>query len=251
MENMKINSKDVQHGVIIAALLVCTGLVLATWIGTSAWKTVRGYDNALSVTGSSKQKVTSDSVKWTMEITRHSIGTDGLKDANKQIKDDITSTLTWLKGAGIEETAIVVAPVNTMENYDYNKPAGTPRNYVLRTTIVVSGTDVEKVTQLAKNTDTLVNQGVFVNSLMLEYYYSHLADLRVSLLGAALKDARARAEEIAKADGKKVGALKSASSGVVQVLPVNSVDVSDYGSYDTQNIEKEVSVTVRAAFVLN
>jgi hypothetical protein len=38
---------------------------------------------------------------------------------------------------------------------------------------------------------------------------------------------------------------------VVQVLPVNSVDVSDYGSYDTQNIEKEISVTVRAAFVLN
>ncbi len=251
MENFKINSKDIQRGIIFAALLVGSGLIVATWIGTSAWKTVRGYDNTLSVTGSTKQKVTSDSVKWTMEITRHSLGADGLKDANKKIKDDIISTVTWLKGAGIDETAVIITPVSTTENYDYNKSVSAPRDYTLRTTVIVSSDAIDKVTMLAKNTDSLVNQGVFANSVMLEYYYTHLSDLRVSLLGAAIKDARARAEEIAKAGGKTVGTLKSASSGVVQVLPVNSVDVSDYGSYDTQNIEKEVSVTVRTSFVLN
>jgi hypothetical protein len=251
MENMKINSKDIQLGFIVASFLICLGLVGATWVGTSAWKTVRGFDNALSVTGSTKQKVTSDSVKWTMEVTRHSLSADGLKDGNKNIKADIVSTLTWLAGLGVDEQSITVTPVYTMENYDYSKSGSTPRDYTLRATITVTSGDVGKITQLAKNTDTLVNQGMFVNTVTLEYYYSKLADLRVSLLGAAIKDARARAEEIAKADGKSVGVLKSASSGVVQVLPVNSVDVSDYGSYDTQNIDKEVSVTVRAAFVLN
>jgi hypothetical protein len=251
MENMKIDSKDVQRGVITAALLVGVCLIGATWIGTAAWKTVRGYDNALSVTGSTKERVTSDQVKWTMEVTRHSLGAEGLKDANKAIKADLISINTWLTGLGIDAKSITVTPVYTMENYDYNKSSSAPRDYTLRSTVTVASSDVEKLTQLAKNTDTLVNQGVFVNTVSLEYYFSKLADLRVSLLGAAIKDARARAEEIAKADGKSVGVLKSASSGVVQVLPVNSVDVSDYGSYDTQNIEKEVSVTVRASFVLN
>ncbi len=248
---MKINSKDLQRGVVVAALLIGIGLVTATWIGTTAWKTVRGYDNALSVTGSTKQQVTSDQVKWTLEVTRHTLSADGLKEANKAIKADLVSINTWLVGLGVDEKSITETPVYTMENYDYNKSPSSPRDYTLRTTITVTSADVDKITQLAKNTDTLVNQGVFVNTVSLEYYYSKLSELRVSLLGAAIKDARARAEEIAKADGKSVGVLKSASSGVVQVLPVNSVDVSDYGSYDTQNIAKEVSVTVRAAFVLN
>jgi len=36
----------------------------------------------------------------------------------------------------------------------------------------------------------------------------------------------------------------------VQVLSPNSIEVSDYGSYDTQTIQKEVMVTARAVFLL-
>ena len=249
MENIKLDSKDIRLAVIIGAFVVGLGLVLATFIGTSAWKTVRGFDNALSVTGSTKERVTSDTAKWTMEITRRT-NEAGLKEGNKQMKNDISAATTWLMGAGIAAGDIITTPVYTQESYEYNKMQGAPREYILRSTIVVHSDDVEKITMLAKNTDTLVGQGVFVNTVTLEYYYSKLAELRVKLLGAALKDARARATEIAGADNKRVGMLKSASSGVVQVLPVNSGDVSDYGTFDTMNIEKEIFVTVRASFVL-
>jgi hypothetical protein len=33
-------------------------------------------------------------------------------------------------------------------------------------------------------------------------------------------------------------------------MPLNSVKVNDYGSYDTGEIKKEVMVTVKAAFTL-
>ncbi len=250
MEDIKVGSKDLRLVMIIAAILLGGSLVLATYVATNAWKTVRGYDNALSVTGSTKELVTSDNVKWTVEVSRHASEAT-LKDANAQIKGDLASIHTWLSDSGIDETAITVTPINTMENYDYNKQSSQPREYLLRSTITVASPLVDKVTMLAKTTDTLVNKGIFINTVSLEYYYSKLTDLRVKLLGAAIKDARLRAEEIAKADNKTVGALKSASSGVVQVLPVNSGDVSDYGSYDTQNIVKEVSLTVHASFLLN
>ena len=81
-----------------------------------------------------------------------------------------------------------------------------------------------------------------------EYYISKLPALRVSLLGRAIADARARASEIAKSGSTAVGALKSASSGVVQVMAPNSTNVEDYGSYDTSTIQKQVMVSARVTF---
>ena len=72
----------------------------------------------------------------------------------------------------------------------------------------------------------------------------------MALIGKAVQDAKARAESIAKSTGQSVGALKSASSGVVQVMAPNSVDISDYGSYDTSTIDKQIMVTARATFFL-
>jgi hypothetical protein len=74
--------------------------------------------------------------------------------------------------------------------------------------------------------------------------------MRVALLSSAIKDAGARAAAIAKESGRSVGTLRSASGGVVQVLPQGGVDISDYGTYDTQSKQKEVMVTIRAMFSL-
>lgn len=70
------------------------------------------------------------------------------------------------------------------------------------------------------------------------------------MLSDAIKDAKARAEKIAGSSGKRVGIIKSASAGVVQVLSPNSIDISDYGTYDTSSIEKEIMVTVKALFTI-
>jgi hypothetical protein len=110
--------------------------------------------------------------------------------------------------------------------------------------------DVEGITAISKKITELASKGVIVSIQSLEYYYSKLPDLRVSLLTDAVKDAKARAEKIAAGTGRSVGSVQSASSGVVQVLAPNSVDVSDYGNYDTWSIEKEIMVTVKASFRL-
>jgi hypothetical protein len=38
--------------------------------------------------------------------------------------------------------------------------------------------------------------------------------------------------------------------GVLQVTAVNSMDVSDYGTYDTSALKKRVTAVVRAAFAV-
>ena len=93
-----------------------------------------------------------------------------------------------------------------------------------------------------------MDQGILFSTSSLEYYYSKLPDARVALLTDAIADAKARASKIAQAGGKNIGALQSASSGVVQVLSPNSANISDYGTYDTSSIQKEIMVTVKASF---
>ena len=133
--------------------------------------------------------------------------------------------------------------------YDQNNSGD--REYTLRQTFTINSENVSAITELSKNTQALIQKGVIFSTQSLEYYYSKLSEARVALMANAVKDARARAESLAESVGKKIGDLKSASSGVVQVLPPNSLEISDYGTYDTSTVDKQIMLTVRASFTLN
>ena len=241
-----------KNPIVVAAGVLGIGLLLATLMGAYTLLTIRGFDNAISVTGSTKTRVTADSVKWYSYITR-TVYESNLQSGYAQIAKDSTAVMNFLKTQGVVEANITVSPVSADQVYNYNSNSSGPREYTLRQTFTVSSmdpADVQKITNLAKNTQAITNQGIFFSTNQPEYYYSKLADLRVSLLADAIKDAKARATELAESSGGRIGSLKAASTGVVQVLAPNSVEVSDYGQYDTSSIEKDVMVTVRATFVV-
>jgi hypothetical protein len=155
-----------------------------------------------------------------------------------------------MKENGIPESEIVISPVIMNQNYDYRPDSQAEKEYVLMQTITVNSKDIPKITGLAKNIQSIIEKGVIFSTQAVEYYYSKLPEERVALLSEALTDAKSRAQALGDSTGKKVGTLTQASSGVVQVLSANSVEVSDYGAYDTSKIEKEIMVTVKAAFTL-
>lgn len=201
----------------------------------------------LSVTGSAKTHVTSDQAKLVIFLSRIAFSND-LSNGNKSIANDLALTEDLLKKSGIDTANIIESPVSMNQMYDQNVSTNT--RYQLYQTITVHSDDVNKLTEISKKIPTLSAQGAIVSVQSLEYYYSKLPDLRVSLLTEAVKDAKARAEKIAAGTGRSVGNIQNASAGVVQVLTPNSVDISDYGSYDTSAIEKDVMVTVKASFRL-
>jgi len=243
MENYNLKSSAVLVGSLLGA-----SLILSTMIGAYTFYRVRSFDNALTVTGSAKQAVTADTVKWIANFNR-TVELGSMKTGYEQMEKDLSIVKKYYIGKGLAEDKFVISPVFMDEVWDPNN-RGEAKRYVLRRTIEVRSTEVKKIAELAGNSSELINAGVIFSTQSLEYLYSKLPELRVSLLSAALADAKARASEIAKADSKKVGNLKSASSGVVQVLSKDSIEVSDYGAYDTSNMEKEVMVTVKASFYL-
>jgi hypothetical protein len=231
---------------IVPSAIIALGLVLAAALGSWAFYSARALENVLSVTGSAKTHVVSDTVKWTLIISRKVAETQ-LQNGYALLAADLSKTEAFLSSRGVAEGDISVSQVFVEELYRYDQYAG-PREFNLRQNIVVESSDVSGVDAFSKDISALANQGVFVSGNWLEFYISTLPELRVSLLADALKDAKARAESIASASGDVVGSLRAASSGVVQVLAPNSIDVADYGQYDTSSIEKDVQVTVRASF---
>jgi len=204
-------------------------------------------NDVLSVTGSAKIQVVSDQAKLTINISRL-VPVSGLAGGYKSLSNDLSLVQNLLKNESVGEDKIVVSPASMYQSYDSN--SGAEIRYQLNQTVIVQDNDVEKITKISQEIPSLAAQEAIVSVQSLEYYYSNLADLRVSLLSDAVKDAKARAEKIADGSGRKIGNIQSASSGVVQVLSPNSVEVADYGSYDTSSINKDVMVTVKASFRL-
>jgi len=229
-------------------LIVGASLVIAAAIGSYAFYAVHSLDNVISVTGSAKTHVVADTVKWRINILRK-VNEAAIPSGYPLIAKDLAVVQEFLKANAIPSEAISVSLVFVEEIFNYSSNGNTgPRQFNLRQEITLNSTDVKGIDALSKNISQLADKGIFVSGNYVEFYVSNLAELRISLLADAVKDAKARATELAKAGEKSVGALKSASSGVVQVLAPNSIEVTDYGTYDTQSIEKDVMVTARATF---
>jgi hypothetical protein len=162
--------------------------------------------------------------------------------------NDLSVVKSYFKTRGVDEKDVTIAPIVMEQIYDSSNEG--PKRYTLRQNITVKSHDVQKITDLSKNLQSIIDKGVIFSSSSPAYYFSGIAPLRVELFSDAIKDAKARAAKLAESGDSSVGSLKSASSGVVQVLAPNSVDVDDYGSYDTSTIDKEVMLTVRASFDL-
>lgn len=230
------------------ALTLSFALIIVTVIGGNYYINKKNTSDTLTVTGSARKEVVSDTVVWRGAVTR-SVGYSQLRDGYAQLARDIEIVKKFLTENEVAPEALTIQPVFMNEDWNNNGPVAQEfKRYTLTQNIEIKSADVQKITDLAQKTGTLINQGVLFQSYGLEYYYTDLANLRVEMLADAVTDAKARAKSMARAGGQRVGSLQSASSGVVQVLSRGSVEVSDYGSYDTSKIEKDVMVTVRATF---
>lgn len=235
-----------QNNLIVPFSILAGSIIIAVIIGASAFLKARGFDNTLSVTGSATQRVVADTAKWSFSFSRQATESN-LARAYSQIADDLSAARKFLNNYGVKEENIKISQISTQEMYKYDSK-DAPRSFDVRQTVTVQSNDPKSIETLSRASSELSSQGILILADQPQYYVSKLPDLRVALLGAALSDARNRAEQISGSAGTKVGPLKSASSGVVQVLSPNSIDISDYGQYDTFSIDKDVMVTVRATF---
>ena len=237
---------DYSQPLVAAATVLGLSLLVSVSVGAYTAYQVKVAGDTIQVTGSAKEAVVADFGRWTMNLeTKTGVfdqqaGLDRLERAT----DDIVA---HLKKLGFTEIETPSANISTTYIYpERAEPVHT--GYSVSRQITLRSADIEALSELSNNIAPLTGSGYQLTTGALELTYQKLPDMRVKLLTQAIEDARARAEAIAKETGRSVGVLRSATGGVVQVLPQDGVDISDYGSYDTQSKNKDVMVTVRATF---
>lgn len=246
--------------VVTATLVGSIAFLLAVLLGFNGLQSLRSLDKTISVTGSAEKIVDSDSAKWSLAISR-SVESDGLREGNTALQSDVKKVIDFLATKGITAKEVERAPTETQvvcfnsndSNYDRfgNRICASGGSYSLSSRIVVNTEKAKEISDISQQaTEYGLSQGITITNSNVEFFYNKLTDLRVELLGAATENAKLRAEQIAKSTGKKLGSLQSASMGVFQVTSKQSVDFSDYGSYDTSTYEKKVTAIVRTAFSL-
>lgn len=244
---------------IVPALILGASLVGATFVVANAFYKVKALSRTISVTGTAERFVQSDAAKWRCRFSRN-VGPDELATGSAQLGKDLAAVKSFFIAQGIAETEISVQPSTVSANcvgtqYYYERQtscsSGQLGGYVLTQEMVVESSDVAKVKSVSEAAaGTLVAKGVIFSSDAPEYYYSKFSDIKLEMVAEATKNAKDRAEQIVGSVGGKLGPVQSASTGVFQVTAVNSMEVSDYGAYDTTTPDKKVTAVVRAAFAL-
>lgn len=226
------------------------GLVLSSVIFGWFYSTAKRGDEAITVTGSAKRRITSDLVLWSAGVSSQAAE---LGAAYSGLSDNIPKIKQYLAGKGIPDDQMTVSAITTttLKRQDSNgNETSEITGYSLSQQIEVRSSDVQKIAQIAREATELINQGILIESKPPQYYYTKIGDLKIEMLGEASKDAKERAERIASSTGNSIGSVKSAKMGVLQITAADSTDVSDYGTYDTSTIDKDMTAVVNISFAV-
>lgn len=243
---------DAQKGSVwfSGGVAIAIALVLSSFIFGWFYSTAKKGDEAITVTGSAKRRISSDLVVWTAGVSSQA---SVLGDAYKSLSDGIPKIKQYLIEKGIPEAQMTVSAITTttLKKQDGNgNETSEITGYSLTQQIEVRSNDVQKIAQIARESTELINQGILIESKTPQFYYTKISDLKIEMLGEASKDAKERAERIAASTGNSIGSVRSARMGVLQITAADSTDVSDYGVYDTSTIEKDMTAVVNISFAV-
>jgi uncharacterized protein len=231
-------------------IAVAVGLVVSAVLLAGAAKDVGRKNDVIEVTGSARRAIVADLGIWRGTVT---VQSSTVQDSYAEVSGYGDRVRAWLKARGLADSVITVRPVETQRMMVVNsngQETGQVAGYKLSQSVEVRLTNPKAIEVLAREAGALAGQGIPMEASAPQYLYTKLAELRIAMMGEATVDARARADVIAKAAGSKVGNVRSANTGVVQITPRFSTEVSDYGMNDVTSIEKDITTVVKVTFAL-
>jgi len=248
----------------IGLVALAGALVWATSIAAGTWKSVRvkPEQRTIRVTGSAKKRIVSDLIQWQAVLEAHA---GDRTAAYKQLHEETDKAIEFLKAQGVKPDEIQPQSATFQEEFDNveeikvmpgtNVPTKSTKrvfkDFATRQVILVRSGDVARIEKVSREITSLLEQGVSISSEAPQYFYTRLGELKVEMLAAAGKDARARADNIIKsAGGAAIGKLIVADMGIININPANSTQTSEEGNNDMSSLDKDIITIVHAEFEL-
>jgi hypothetical protein len=235
------------------SLLIAAAVVISAVLFSQAFLNRNKQMDTISVTGLGSKDFVSDLIVWNGSFRQKDIT---LKEAYAKLDADRERVRQYIVSKGIDAKSIVFSAVDISSEFDErydehgNRISSVFTGYRLNQQVSVESKEVDKVEGLSREVSELIQSGIEFYSQSPQYYYTKLAELKIEMIAAATRDARERADNIAKNAGSTVGALKKADMGVFQIVAQNSSeDFSWGGSFNTSSKRKTANITVRLEYI--
>jgi hypothetical protein len=206
---------------ILAALLIGLGLVGAGWFAAQGMARLRTADRYVTVKGSAEKVVDADLVVWPLP---HSVGGNDLADVQSRLDANTATIRAFFQQAGFKPAEIVVSPPRLEDRWAWasgdNKP---PERFRYSNTVILRTSDVGRALSALRRSGELVAHGVMLSAEDgggaggPDFEYTRLNAIKPALIAEATSNARQSAEQFAKDSGARIGGIRSANQGVVDI----------------------------------
>jgi uncharacterized protein len=216
---------------IILSLSLMVGLMAGGYfIGRGAAR-FRSETRTVTVKGLVERELKADQAIWTLRMRRAS---DDLKEAHAKITADREAVIAFLKKQGFKDEEIARQPAHTLDKLarEYGQNQNERFRYVVTVAVEVSTANVDTVRSSVGSTEELLKSGIVLDgnsegrAANPRYVVSKFNELRPELLAAATKNARKIAEQFASDSGARVGNIRSANQGSIQIFGTDGNDES-------------------------
>ena len=256
---IKIDIRPLGLVALAIAAVWCTDIVTSTYFHIK----VKPEKRTIKVIGSAKKRIVSDLIEWECFIEARA---PDRTSAYKMLREANAKAVAFIEAQGIKPSEVQPQSATFNEEFDVKiefkvlpgikepirEEKRTSKGFVTRETIIVRSGDVQKVEKASREITQLLEQGISITSSAPAYFYTRLGELKVEMLAAAGKDARARADNILKStNGASIKRLLDANMGIININPANSTETSAEGNNDRTSYEKDIITIVRAEFELD
>ena len=224
------------HSMVPAAVIVgvclLAGLILGGYFIGKGVTRFKSDTRTVTVKGLVEKEVKADQAIWTLNFRRAG---DNLKDVHTKIIADRDATVAFLKKQGFKNEEITWQPSKTIDKlareYGQNEQHFRFR-YVVTSSLRVMTKNIDMVLLALGATEELLKAGILLDGQQGEgmanprYILTTFNALRPQLLAEATKNARFTAEQFASDSGARIGKIRSANQGMIQIFGSEGNDES-------------------------
>lgn len=225
---------------VLVAVILSLGLIISSAIVSNTIESLKRKDDIVIVKGVAERKIKSD--KAILSITVKSSDRE-VNTALDNLKLNTKDIIEQLKAEGFTDEEIKLENIFSEPVYYFND-RGNQTNRILSynssQSLSITTSKVDKIDSVALKLSENVNLSVSEP----QYFVTNIEKLKIDLLGEATKNAKLRANELLKNNGRNLDGIKSANQGVFQVTGDNISETSDSGYYDTYSLEKTVRAVI-------
>jgi len=238
---------DEKQTIIVSATIIGVCLLIGLAIGGyyigKGGARFKSEVRTVTVKGLVEKEVKADKAVWSLSFRRAS---ENLKDAHARITADKELTVSFLKNQGFKEEEINLQPLKIVDKLarDYDSGQANERfRYVVTSAVLVTTKNIDLVIKSLGETDKLLKAGVLLDGQMdgmanPRYMLTTFNELRPQLLAEATQNARLTAQQFASDSDVKVGKIRSANQGNIQIFGSDGNDESAYYSPTSSPVKK-------------